>query len=117
MPISPEIQRLVDNLVAGYQPEKVILFGSHAYGTPGPDSDVDLFVIKDDPRPRWERQMEARLTMSTELFGIDVLVYRPNEVTNSKYNALVRDVQTRGIVVYEKLAFAKQKLGTFWAEG
>ena len=99
-----EIQELVDNLVKGYQPEKVILFGSHAYGTPHADSDVDLFVIKDDPRPRWERQVEARLTMDTDQFGIDVLVYRPEEVAllDNPYSGVVRDVLDKGITIYER---------------
>jgi predicted nucleotidyltransferase len=34
-------QRLVEN----FQPEQVILFGSHAWGSPTPDSDIDLMVI------------------------------------------------------------------------
>jgi predicted nucleotidyltransferase len=104
MAITPEIQYLVDKLVAGYQPEKVILFGSHAYGTPGPDSDVDLFVIKDDPRPRFERQLDARQALGRRSTPVDIIVYTPDsyKMANSKYNALVREVQTKGIVVYEK---------------
>jgi predicted nucleotidyltransferase len=102
MAVTPEIQRLVDNLVAGYQPEKVILFGSYAYGTPGPDSDVDLFVIKDDPRPRWQRQVDAQLALNVNSTPVDVLVYTPKEfsMANPKYNAIVRDVQSKGIIVY-----------------
>lgn len=45
----PVIQGILDKLVAGYSPEKVILFGSYAYGHPGPDSDIDLLIIKDTP--------------------------------------------------------------------
>jgi predicted nucleotidyltransferase len=39
------IQALCDRIVAEFRPERVILFGSHAYGVPRPDSDVDLLVI------------------------------------------------------------------------
>jgi predicted nucleotidyltransferase len=98
-----EIQQLVDNLVAGYQPEKVILFGSHAYGTPGPDSDVDLFVIKDDPRPRFQRQLDARLALGYRSVPVDLIVYTPFEVSevNPKYSSLMRDIFTKGKTLYE----------------
>ena len=104
MATQAEIQTLVDNLVRGYQPEKVILFGSHAYGTPREDSDVDLFVIKDDPRPKRERRIEARMAAGSYYFGIDVLVYTPEEfsMANPKYDALIRDVQTLGKVLYAR---------------
>ena len=40
------IQQIVEKLVSGYAPQKVILFGSYAYGDPTPDSDIDLLIIK-----------------------------------------------------------------------
>jgi predicted nucleotidyltransferase len=40
------IQEIVRRLVAGYAPEKIVLFGSYAYGQPGADSDIDLLIIK-----------------------------------------------------------------------
>lgn len=39
------IRRMVDRIVSGFHPESVVLFGSHARGEAGPDSDVDLAVI------------------------------------------------------------------------
>ncbi|GEM_PF-3667861 len=44
--VAPDaIQAICDRIVGRFQPVRVILFGSHAYGTPTPDSDVDLLVI------------------------------------------------------------------------
>lgn len=40
------IQKIVQRLVAGYAPEKIVLFGSYAYGQPDADSDIDLLIIK-----------------------------------------------------------------------
>ena len=34
-----------DNIARAFKPERIILFGPHAYGKPGPDSDVDILVI------------------------------------------------------------------------
>ncbi|MGQ9919054.1 MAG: nucleotidyltransferase domain-containing protein, partial [Bryobacteraceae bacterium] len=42
--VEREIQRIVRRIVRQFHPERVILFGSHARGEAGPDSDVDLLV-------------------------------------------------------------------------
>jgi predicted nucleotidyltransferase len=39
------IQQICDRIVAVFQPEKIILFGSQAYGKPTPESDIDLLVV------------------------------------------------------------------------
>ena len=39
------LQAATQRLVAEFQPEEIYLFGSHAWGTPGQDSDIDLMVI------------------------------------------------------------------------
>src|SRR6266849_10680285 len=39
-------QKIVDRLVAEYAPEKIILYGSYAYGEPDEDSDIDLLIVK-----------------------------------------------------------------------
>lgn len=45
MVTSAEIQHLSDEIAAAYRPKRIILFGSYAYGSPTPDSDVDLLVV------------------------------------------------------------------------
>ncbi|HKR02517.1 MAG TPA: nucleotidyltransferase domain-containing protein [Pyrinomonadaceae bacterium] len=40
-----KIRLLSEGIAREFQPERIILFGSYAYGTPGADSDVDLLVI------------------------------------------------------------------------
>jgi predicted nucleotidyltransferase len=54
--VSEMIRDIVRKIVTSYEPEKIILFGSYAYGEPDEDSDIDLLIIKDtDKRPidRW----------------------------------------------------------------
>ena len=41
------IKQVCDLIAERYHPEKIILFGSHAYGQPTPESDVDLLVVMD----------------------------------------------------------------------
>lgn len=50
------INQLVEEIKAGYSPEKIILFGSYAWGSPDADSDIDLLIIKESEKPfhkRW----------------------------------------------------------------
>ncbi len=54
-----QIQAIVRRIVEGYQPDRIILFGSYAYGTPTEDSDLDLLVIKaNDERRKIDRIVE-----------------------------------------------------------
>lgn len=49
--VDGRLAEIVRRLVDAYQPERIYLFGSHARGTPGPDSDYDLMVIVPDDAP------------------------------------------------------------------
>ena len=53
MPDLQDINEFNNQLVNEYKPHKVILFGSHARGTPGPDSDVDILVILSFKEKDW----------------------------------------------------------------
>jgi len=70
------IRAVVDQIVARWHPEKVILFGSHAYGTPTPDSDVDLLIIMPVEGNRWVLTGEIRAGLRAG-FPMDLLVRTP----------------------------------------
>jgi predicted nucleotidyltransferase len=75
------IQNIVDTIVTEFNPEKIVLFGSYAWGKPGKDSDVDLFVVKDDPQKN-TREMAIdleRLLFKREM-ALDLLVYKPDQL-------------------------------------
>lgn len=100
-----QIDALVHKLVLGYQPDKVILFGSYAYGTPTEDSDLDLLVIKDDQRPHSERYFEARGHIGRKPgAAIDVIVLTPNEFIEKSvpWNGMLKEIREKGKIVYEK---------------
>ena len=72
-----QIQAVVARIVAGYAPDRIILFGSYAYGTPTEDSDLDLLVLKaGDERKKWERIMEISQLAHAEADApaMDILV-------------------------------------------
>ena len=73
---------IIDNLRA-IDPEKVILFGSYAYGTPGPDSDIDLYIVtKENFIPKtFEENLEIKkkvymaLSSFRKKYASDILVH------------------------------------------
>ncbi|WP_298434398.1 nucleotidyltransferase domain-containing protein [Geobacter sp.] len=77
--ITLHIESLMQQLVAKYAPEKVVLFGSAARDD-AEVNDVDLFIVKDDvPHLGAERIRQLYRLMDTDL-PVDYIVYRPAEV-------------------------------------
>jgi predicted nucleotidyltransferase len=71
-----QIEEIVKRIIDNYDPEKIVLFGSYAYGHPTEDSDLDLLVVKNSDLPRYKRAREIR----RHLWGItdtpkDIIVY------------------------------------------
>jgi predicted nucleotidyltransferase len=52
------IEEVAERIVREFDPERIILFGSHAYGTPGPESDVDLLVVRPFEGKAWRKAAE-----------------------------------------------------------
>lgn len=99
--IFSRIESLIQQLVAKYAPEKVILFGS-AIRNDAEVNDVDLFIIKDDvPYLGAERIRQLYRLMDTDL-PVDYIVYRPAEVVErlSLGDPFVVDVLRQGEVLY-----------------
>ena len=73
---------MVEKIRVGYDPERIILFGSYAYGEATEHSDIDLLVIKDDPRPPIDRRLAVKRLLREEnrAYALEVLVYRPKEL-------------------------------------
>jgi predicted nucleotidyltransferase len=69
-----EIQDYANKIAERFQPEKIILFGSYAYGQPTEDSDVDLLVIMEHDRRNWEKASEIRIALDDPTFALDLLV-------------------------------------------
>ena len=77
-----QIQAVVRRIVEGYQPDRIILFGSYAYGVPTEDSDLDLLIIKHNAEPkRVERSIAVRLLLwGTNAPAMDILIRTPAEM-------------------------------------
>ena len=97
------LDRATQRLVAEFQPEQVWLFGSHAWGTPHEDSDVDLMVILPQSGERATRRMQrAHRCLSGIGFPKDVLVPTRAEVDRYRHlrASLFHQVLSRGRKLY-----------------
>lgn len=99
-----KISEIVNKIVSGYNPEKIILFGSYATGNPNEDSDLDLLVIKDTDLPRPQRTVQVRKMIYGSMIPIDLIVYTPKEIDESKDNkfGFVYEVLNTGKILYER---------------
>lgn len=102
--VSQEVlDEMTRRLVAEFQPEQIILFGSQAWGTPDEGSDVDLLVIVPySELPPVQRAIRAHLCLSGLNVPKDVLVKTRAEVERfrSVYASLECEILERGRVLY-----------------
>lgn len=98
-----DIQAACHDIVREFAPRQVILFGSHAYGTPTEDSDVDLLVVMDIPEAEATRQAVAIRQRIPRRFRMDLLVRTPREISYrvAHNDWFLREVLERGKVLYE----------------
>ena len=98
--LRPAIQKIVDEL----KPEKIILFGSYAYGKPTPHSDVDLLVILKTNASAKERSWKVSRLLLPRPFPVDILVKTPREIKDALKSGdfFLQEIITRGKVLYER---------------
>ncbi len=77
-----EIEWIVKRIAEGYQPAKVILFGSHAWGDPTEDSDIDLLIVKETSDRFIDRWAKVRKLIADPMQRIPVepIVVTPEEL-------------------------------------
>jgi predicted nucleotidyltransferase len=77
--VRKQIMIMADRIIKQFDPEKIILFGSHARGDAGIDSDVDLLVIMRIEGSKRERQLEIRSALHDVRIPKDIIVSTPEE--------------------------------------
>ncbi len=102
--VSETLPTAVECMVQELQPEKIILFGSYAYGTPTANSDVDLLVIMETEASSKERSWAVSRLLIPRPFPVDILVRTPQEIERALANGdfFIREIITRGKVLYER---------------
>ena len=96
------IRRYAREVAARFQPDKIILFGSHAYGTPHADSDVDLLVIM-PAHNELDKAVKIRCEVEAS-FPMDLIVIKPKNVKwrLEEGDSFLTEIVSQGKVLYEK---------------
>jgi predicted nucleotidyltransferase len=77
--IQSQIQEMVARIVRPFTPDKIILFGSHARGNAGPDSDVDLLIVMPVAGSKRQRTVEIGVALHDIRVPKDLIVVTPEE--------------------------------------
>jgi predicted nucleotidyltransferase len=95
---------VIQTIINGYKPMKIIVFGSYARHESGADSDLDLLIIKETEESYYQRPATVRSLFAKQPGAMDILVYTPEEFEEQKseINNIVNIAVKTGVVVYEK---------------
>lgn len=99
-----QISEIVEKIASGYNPDKIILFGSYAEGSQDKDSDLDLLIIQETDLPPHKRGLDIRLSLIGSKIPIDILVYTKAEFEkekNEKFSFIYSAIKTSE-VLYER---------------
>ena len=98
------INGILEKLLTGYTPQKVILFGSYVYGSPRPDSDIDLLIIKETSERFIDRWVTVRRILSDpkRTVPLETIVLTPQEVSRqlSIGDQILAQIIEKGEVLY-----------------
>lgn len=100
------VDAAVQRIVKRFNPEKIILFGSHARGTAGPDSDADLLVVMHVTDSKRRQAVQIDLALEGIPVPTDVIVVTPEEVEKHRdsLGTIIYEAVREGRVVYERAA-------------
>jgi len=100
--VNKHIQQMVERIVAQFHPERIILFGSHARGEAGADSDVDLLIVMAVEGSKRAKQLEIRAAVHDVHVPKDIIVSRPEEFQWRKdiVGTIERPAALQGRILY-----------------
>jgi hypothetical protein len=105
LPVTEEaLAVIVQRLVPALKPYKIIVFGSYIYGTPSPDSDLDLLVIVATQARPADRYLRVSSLLRPRPFPLDILVKTPEEIKQAcaQGDPFIVEILTQGRVLSER---------------
>ena len=102
--LSEPVRKVVEMIREGYDPEKIIIFGSHARGQASRHSDLDVLVIKDTDVGQFERVRQVSDLVIPRPLPLDIIVKTPREIEErlARGDYFIRDILNEGVVAYER---------------
>lgn len=97
-----DIEQLSQAIAREFNPQKIVLFGSHAWGTPAPDSDVDMLVILPFEGKGWRMATAIREKVKVT-FPLDLIVRTEGQIADRlhKHGSFISEIVTKGRVLHE----------------
>ena len=97
-----KIQEFAGQVAAQFRPDRIILFGSYAYGSPTEDSDVDLLVVMPDGGDPLGTAAKIRRQIPRS-FPLDLIVRDPEDLTwrIRQHDWFLKEAVEKGIVIHE----------------
>lgn len=98
------IEAIAQQIVQRFRPQRIILFGSYAYGQPRSESDADLLVVMDTPLK--EIEQAVRICQAIDYhFDLDLIVRTPATLTHrlALGDPFLHEVLSKGKVLYERI--------------
>lgn len=98
-----KIKIVSQRIAKEYSPEKVVLFGSYAWGKPNKDSDFDLLIIKNRAGDFLRAQQRVRRIIDGEV-AADILIHSPRHIEQrlKMGDFFFEDIINKGIILYDK---------------
>jgi len=98
------LEQVTRTIVERFHPKRIVLFGSHARGDAGTDSDLDVFIEMQTSRRPPERAIEVSAAFGLRPWPLDVVVYTPEEVQRLRgvSGTLLSVIEKEGKVLYEQ---------------
>jgi predicted nucleotidyltransferase len=98
------IKKQIIEALIPLSPEKIILFGSYAYGIPNEDSDLDICIVKKDYKNKWEEKLKIDKLLDFIRIGKDILIPKLDEYNfySHEINSIYYDIDKKGVVLWQK---------------
>ncbi len=98
------LSEIAAKIVNHFQPEKIILFGSHAWGDPTTYSDVDILVVMDVEGSPIHKEAQISKIARPKLVPMDIIVRTPEQIQYRLKigDPFIRRIMKEGEVLYER---------------
>ena len=98
------VRGAVEQIATAFHPRRIVMFGSYARGDQDHESDVDLFIEMETALSPPERAVAIASLFGLRPWSMDVVVYTPEEVEQSRgiHGTLLSQIEREGMVLYEQ---------------
>jgi len=100
--LTPSVKKQIVEKLMYLKPEKIILFGSYAYGEPNEDSDLDICVVEKDYKNKWEEKRKIDDLLDFIKISKDILNPRLDEYNfyKKEFGSVYKDIEEKGLALW-----------------